>query len=77
LLTDVVLPGISGPMLAKQLAVDKPGIRILYMSGYSEFNTNDRGLPPDARLLQKPFTKGTLLREVAEVLSSPGVEVLA
>jgi PAS domain S-box-containing protein len=76
LLTDVVLPGIAGPILAKQLAASQPGMRILFMSGYSEFNSSGRGgLPPGARLLQKPFSKETLLRDVAETLSPTGVEI--
>jgi len=76
LLTDVVLPGIGGPILAKQLSAEQPGMKTLYMSGYSEFNSSGRGgLPPDARLLQKPFSKETLLRDVAEVLSSAGAEI--
>jgi two-component system, cell cycle sensor histidine kinase and response regulator CckA len=78
LLTDVVLPGIGGPILARQLAADQPGIRILYMSGYSDFNALGRGtVPPDARLLQKPFTKEVLLQLVSEVLSRTGSEVPA
>jgi PAS domain S-box-containing protein len=76
LLTDVVLPGIGGPVLAKQLSTERPGMKTLFMSGYSEFNSSGHpGLPTDARLLQKPFSKETLLRDVAEVLSSTGTEV--
>jgi PAS domain S-box-containing protein len=76
LLTDVVLPGIGGPILAKQLSAEHPEMKTLYMSGYSEFNSSGHGgLPPDARLLQKPFSKETLLRDVAEVLSSAGAEI--
>jgi PAS domain S-box-containing protein len=78
LLADIILPGISGPVLAKQLAAGRPGMRILYMSGYSEFSPSGRGaLPPDARLLRKPFTKEALLHDVAEALSSAGVEIPA
>jgi hypothetical protein len=47
------------------------------MSGYSDFNTFGHGnLPPDARLLQKPFTKETLLQEIAEVLARASSELL-
>jgi PAS domain S-box-containing protein len=76
LLTDVVLPGIGGPAVAKHLAASRPEMRVLYMSGYSEFNPNSRGsIPPDALLLQKPFTKEALLRDVAQALSPAGVEI--
>jgi CheY-like chemotaxis protein len=75
LLTDLVLPGMSGVLLAKTLSANLPELRILYMSGYSEFQSYDHGgLPPEKRLLQKPFTTETLLREVSEVLSPAGVE---
>ena len=76
LLTDVVLPGMSGVSLAKTLSANLPELRVLYMSGYSEFQSYGHAdLSPQDRLLQKPFTMETLLREVSEVLSSPGVEV--
>jgi CheY-like chemotaxis protein len=76
LLTDVVLPGMNGAVLAKELAASQPEMKTIYMSGYSEFNTFGRGdLPAGARLLQKPFTKETLLREVAEALSGAEVKV--
>jgi CheY-like chemotaxis protein len=77
LLTDVVLPGIGGPLLAKQLASEQPGLRTLYMSGYSDFNAFGGGsLPPDSRLLHKPFTKEALLQEVGQTLAYAS-EVLA
>jgi PAS domain S-box-containing protein len=77
LLTDVILPGMRGPLLAKALAGSRPEMRVLYMSGYSEADPQARGnLPPDAHLLQKPFTKEALLREISEALSFAGVEAL-
>jgi PAS domain S-box-containing protein len=71
LLTDVVLPGMSGPSLATTLGSRFPEMRILYMSGYSEFESEGRGggLPAGASLLQKPFTKDILLHRVNEVFS--------
>jgi PAS domain S-box-containing protein len=78
LLTDVVLPGIGGPILAEQLASEQPGLKVLYMSGYSDFHAFGSGsLPPGARLLQKPFTKEELLQEVARVLARAPSEILA
>jgi two-component system cell cycle sensor histidine kinase/response regulator CckA len=76
LLTDVVLPGMSGPALAKHLTSSRPEIRVLYMSGYAEFQSEGRGsLPAGALLLQKPFTRNVLLRQVAEALSLSSVEI--
>jgi PAS domain S-box-containing protein len=78
LLADVVLPGISGPELASELATGQPEMKTIYMSGYSEFNSFGRGnLPAGARLLQKPFTKETLLREVAVTLAAADAKVPA
>ena len=77
LLADVVLPGIGGPKLVEQLSAVRPDLRVLYMSGYSEFNAFGSGTPaPDSRLLHKPFAVETLLRGVADVLSAQ-TEVLA
>jgi PAS domain S-box-containing protein len=78
LLTDVVLPGIGGPILSKQLSSEQPDMKTLYMSGYSDFNAFGSGsLPPDSRLLHKPFTKEALLQEVGQALTRARSEVLA
>jgi signal transduction histidine kinase len=69
LLTDVVMPGLGGGALAQQLAVARPGVAVLYMSGYA----GDQ-LTPDvagAALLPKPFTTAGLTRKVREVLEQP------
>jgi PAS domain S-box-containing protein len=65
LLTDVVMPKMSGAALAIQAAMLHPSIRVLYMSGYSGGAVWDRGvLPRDTTLLQKPFTSDALARAV-------------
>jgi signal transduction histidine kinase/CheY-like chemotaxis protein len=70
LLTDVVLPGINGPTLVKALSPHLAEMKVLYMSGYSEFQSyGGGGLPFENPLLQKPFTRETLLRAVGEALS--------
>lgn len=67
LLTDVIMPGrMNGRELAKTLRQQRPEIKILYMSGYT-----DHGIPEgDAMLLQKPFTPQALLRRVHQILDS-------
>jgi two-component system, cell cycle sensor histidine kinase and response regulator CckA len=50
LLTDIVMPNMSGVELSKQLSAERPGIRIVLMSGYFEEDIN-----PEFRLLKKPF----------------------
>jgi len=70
MLTDVVLPGISGRQLAEQMASDRPGMKILYMSGYTENAIVHRGiLLPGITFLPKPFSSQALLQKIHEMLS--------
>ena len=72
LLTDMVMPGLSGPELFSQLRVHRPGLRVLYISGYSEEAIANRsGLVREGPLLEKPFTPGELLRQVTQALNLP------
>jgi CheY-like chemotaxis protein len=68
LLTDVVMPEMSGDWLAERLNNLRPQIKILYMSGYPDFD--DAGTNPRSftNVLRKPFTKEVVLRRVREVL---------
>jgi two-component system cell cycle sensor histidine kinase/response regulator CckA len=71
LLTDVVMPGMGGKQLAKRLLELRPGLRILYMSGYTDDVINPRGiLSGNTLLLPKPFTRAVLLNKVREALST-------
>jgi CheY-like chemotaxis protein len=73
MLTDVVLPGgMNGRELATEAERRAPGIKVLYMSGYTEDAIMHHGrLDADAELLQKPFRRADLAREVRRVLDSP------
>ena len=71
LLTDVVMPGMNGRMLAERLAPFHPGMRVLYMSGYTDSFIAGHGvLEAGTHLLHKPFTEETLTRRVRLVLDS-------
>ena len=69
LLTDVVMPGASGPELVGQLVARRPGLKVIYMSGYTEEAIVHHGvLKPGIAFLHKPFTSETLGRKIREVL---------
>jgi PAS domain S-box-containing protein len=73
LLTDVVMPGINGRVLAERLAPDHPGMKILYMSGYTDSFIAGHGvLEPGVHMLRKPLTEEVLLRKVRELLDESG-----
>ncbi len=74
LFTDVVMPGIGGRELAERVAQIRPGIKILYMTGYTDRAIVHHGiLETDAVLLQKPFTLGTLAAKLREILTAETV----
>jgi DNA-binding response OmpR family regulator len=69
LLTDVILPGMNGRILAQQLLALRPSAKVLFASGYTENVIAHHGeLEPGTNFLQKPFSLDTLTRKVREVL---------
>jgi two-component system cell cycle sensor histidine kinase/response regulator CckA len=71
LLTDVVMPGISGQELARRLTAMRPEMKVLYMSGYASETVVRHGLlESGASLFQKPFTQDDLARKIREVLEN-------
>jgi PAS domain S-box-containing protein len=70
LLTDVVMPGMSGRDLADQLLQLRPGIKVLYVSGYNEDTVLQKGvIEGKMEFLQKPFSPSDLSRKVREILA--------
>ena len=76
LLTDSVMPRMSGATLAEHVVTMRPGLRVLYMSGHAEEVLSERIAQDRAEFIQKPFTAQALLERVASVLGT-GAESLA
>lgn len=74
LLTDVVMPGVSGPVLADRLLATQPDLRVLFMSGYDNRQIIQHYVvKPGFPLLPKPFTFENLATKVKEILAAPPV----
>ena len=72
LVTDVIMPGLDGPSLAKQLVQRCPNLRVLYVSGYTQDALAERSvLASGIKFLHKPFTPSSLLTRVRAVLDRP------
>jgi PAS domain S-box-containing protein len=70
--TDVVMPRLGGAALAQWLRSVDPGLRILYLSGYTDDALERSGVQPSgSSFLRKPFSADTLLRKVREILDRP------
>jgi signal transduction histidine kinase len=76
LVTDVVMPNLSGRELAERLVESRPGLRVLFMSGYSsEAIARDGELTPGAMFLQKPVAPDALATAVRTILDAPQPEL--
>jgi PAS domain S-box-containing protein len=72
LFTDLVMPGLSGRELAERLVPLRPGMRVLYTSGYTDHTAIRKGvLEADIDFLQKPFSPDALVRRVRDVIDAP------
>jgi PAS domain S-box-containing protein len=72
LITDVIMPGMQGREVAEKITELRPGIPVLYMSGYTEGLLGSQGvLEPGVHLIEKPFAEASLLRIMRAILSGP------
>jgi CheY-like chemotaxis protein len=72
LLTDVIMPDLTGKQVADRIQQARPGIRVLFMSGYADELIARKGvLDRGVSFLQKPFTIDTLVTKIREVLEAP------
>lgn len=75
LLTDVVMPELSGPELAEQIASVRPGIKVIFTSGYASETLAHRGsLDPTVAFIQKPYRPKALARRIREALDASATE---
>jgi FixJ family two-component response regulator len=73
-LTDLIMPGPSGVDLAERLKATRRGVRVLFMSGYTDNAIIRNGLLAEgASFLQKPFTPEELLRKMRQVLEAQSI----
>lgn len=70
LLLDVGLPGVTGPEIAERFKQRWPGVKVLFISGFSRLALAERGVQPGPGLLEKPFAPVTLLERVEAILAS-------
>jgi two-component system, cell cycle sensor histidine kinase and response regulator CckA len=71
LISDVIMPDLSGPELARRMESLRPGVRTLFVSGYTAETVRSRGrLPADSAFLEKPFHQLSLLRAIRGLLSA-------
>ncbi len=71
LLTDVVMPEMNGPALAQRLVAVRPGLRVLFISGYADGGSPVDGTNPNVSFLSKPFQAAVLVAKVREILARP------
>jgi DNA-binding NtrC family response regulator len=71
ILTDVVMPQMSGPEVAEKILTVRPGVKVLYMSGYPDHPVFDQGsVRHETGFLPKPFSPHVLVQKVREILDS-------
>jgi two-component system cell cycle sensor histidine kinase/response regulator CckA len=67
-IADVMMPEMGGSELARRLSVERPGLPILFLSGYTDDEMTLRAIGPASAFVQKPFTPGALAERVRELL---------
>jgi DNA-binding NtrC family response regulator len=73
MITDVVMPGMSGPQLAEQLLAEHPEMKVIFISGYTDNAVVENGLiQTGSTFIQKPFSPDTLKEKIRELLDSHG-----
>jgi CheY-like chemotaxis protein len=69
LLTDLIMPGLSGAEVARRIMTAHPAVQVVYMSGYGAEDLAEHGVGHPAHFLGKPFTPDALIAKIQEVLA--------
>lgn len=73
LLTDVIMPRMLGKETAEQVRMLRPGVKVLYMSGYTQGLLDTQGVVAEGvNLIEKPFTEASLLTRLSQIIASSG-----
>lgn len=76
LLSDVIAPGMTGPMIAEQIAAIKPDIKVLFMTGYDGTQVVQRYVVEKGyAVIVKPFTLDELAAKICDVLGAEGIQI--
>lgn len=67
--SDMYMPGLRGPEVVEKLSATRPGLKVLFMSGYADQDASRTGIPPGANFLHKPFTGQDLAAAVQNALA--------
>jgi len=68
MITDMIMPGMTGTELAVQMKELRPDMRVIFMSGYADYSTDGPQLDGKSLTLQKPFTRKQLMQAVHQIL---------
>jgi two-component system cell cycle sensor histidine kinase/response regulator CckA len=71
IVADLMMPGMNGPEMVKELLARRPNARVLYLSGYPDDAVSREGLEQGANFLQKPFGAGAFIQSVRDALGGP------
>lgn len=70
-ISDVIMPGMSGPAMVQRLRSSMPNVKVLFLSGYAGDFLRENGITEDVEFLQKPVLPDVLLKKVDELLHAP------
>jgi two-component system, cell cycle sensor histidine kinase and response regulator CckA len=68
IITDVVMPKLNGPEAVRQILIQRPGVKAIYITGYADQAVADKDLSPNSITIEKPIRPDTLMSKIREIL---------